>query len=502
MIQGLLLAAIVAADAGAVHRYYDTHDDVRLVPMLQEVIRFPTFAGNVKAHADQKEWLTKTASGLGLDVRDAGPVTEIELPGPKGAPVLGLVIHGDVQPVEEAAWSAPPFAGVVRDGAVWGRGAADDKGPLVQALLAMHALRESGVARTHTVRLLVGSDEESGATDITTYLKAHAPPDYSLVLDALFPVVVGEKAWNALRLTAADAAEPPASGPWRVESLEAGLSPSIVPDRARLVLRWRSGDPDWTALRKRIQARAALPGTTLEAGESGHDLVLTMKGRSAHSGVNIEGGRNALVSLANVVAEDLPPGGAGDLLRFVRKAGVDLRGTGLELPPPDALWRGYDVAPAMVQVLNDSLTLTINIRRPLPWKAADLKRHLEGVVERFNREHGTRLVMDPTFFYDDEPFAVDPQSPLVQRLMAAYRRATGEKDAQATVMGGGSYAKRMPRSIVFGMWFGDKPYPGHDVDEHVPIDDLRRGAHVLIEGLVDLACGEPLKAPLSVLTAP
>src|SRR5262245_19528760 len=116
--------------------------------MLQEVVRFATVADNTKAHADQKDWLQKTAGVLGFVARDAGPVTEIELPGPKDAPVLGLVVHGDVVPVDESAWSVPPFAGVVKEGAVWGRGTADDKGPLVQALLAMQALRESGVPRT------------------------------------------------------------------------------------------------------------------------------------------------------------------------------------------------------------------------------------------------------------------------------------------------------------------------------------------------------------------
>src|SRR5207302_6495219 len=112
----------------------------------------------------------------------------------------GLVVHGDVQPVEADAWTFPPFAGRVENGYVYGRGAADDKGPLVQALLAMKALEQSGLPRTHTIRLLVGSDEESGSTDMTEYLKTHKPPDYSLVLDSEFPVVAGEKAWNSLTL--------------------------------------------------------------------------------------------------------------------------------------------------------------------------------------------------------------------------------------------------------------------------------------------------------------
>src|SRR5438874_5840817 len=198
-MRALCLTAAMACACATVPR--PQPDRSRLQPLLLEAIRFPTVAGNDQARRDQQAWLLRTASSLGLVARDAGPVTEIELPGPPGAPVLGLVVHGDVQPVEEKQWTVPPFAGVARDGIIYGRGAADDKGPLVQALLAMAAIKDT--ARTHTIRLLVGSDEESGSTDMKTYLPAHAAPEYSLGLDSDLPVVVGEKAWDGLTVTAA-----------------------------------------------------------------------------------------------------------------------------------------------------------------------------------------------------------------------------------------------------------------------------------------------------------
>src|SRR3954464_1767141 len=233
----------------------------RLEPLLREAIRFPTVAGNDQARRDQQAWLLRTAASLGLQARDAGPVTEIELPGPTGAPVLGLVVHGDVQPVDEKQWTVPPFAGEARDGFVYGRGAADDKGPLVQALLAMHAIRD--LPRTHAVRLLVGSDEESGSTDVTTYLKTHAPPAYTLVLDSDFPVVVGEKAWDGFGVLPQDL-EGGTGKPWAIAEVRAGLAPSIVPDLARVTLRWKEGSPAWDALEARLRGRTPDAGTRLE----------------------------------------------------------------------------------------------------------------------------------------------------------------------------------------------------------------------------------------------
>jgi succinyl-diaminopimelate desuccinylase len=482
-------------DPRPVHRQFDRQQRRQLVPLLQQLVAFATVAGNERAHAEQKAWLRRTAAALGLPVRDAGPVTEIELPGPDRAPVLGLVVHGDVQPVDAALWKDPPFSGVVRDGAIWGRGTADDKGPLVQALLVMQALRDSALLRTHTIRLLVGSDEESGSTDLGIYLKSHPAPDYSLVLDGTFPVVVGEKAWQALRVSV----DPPKgdSAPWLASDLVAGMSPSIVPDRARLVLRWQTGTPDFAPLLARLRARPLPPGIKLRTAVAGPALTIEVQGKAAHAGMNLAGGRNALVALAHLLASEMPPGGYGDLLRFAAMAGADLHGAALDLPAPDALWGGYDVNVATVarDEKTGRPTLTINIRRPPPWKGPALRRHLAAQVARWTEREQRPLRVDPDFFYADEPLIIDPRSPLVERALAAYQRAAGAT-AKPAVVGGGTYAKRLPRAVAFGMWFPGRPYPGHDVDEHVPVRDLERGAHVLIEALVDIACGPPLVDPI------
>ena len=216
--------------SAAVRAIFQREEARRFVPLLCEVIRFRTVAGETAAHEQQKAWLLRVANELGLVARDAGPVTEIELPGPAGAPVLGLLVHGDVQPVDESKWTIPPFAGVEKDGHVLGRGAADDKGPLVAALLAMKSLKESGARLTHTIRLLVGSDEESENQDFVVYLKSHEPPLISLVLDSAFPVVVGEKAWNAVTVSAEldERAGGPAL-PNRVAELDSEFSPASFP---------------------------------------------------------------------------------------------------------------------------------------------------------------------------------------------------------------------------------------------------------------------------------
>jgi succinyl-diaminopimelate desuccinylase len=478
--------------------YHKKHS-ARLVPMLVEVLRFRTVEGNTAARDQQQAWLKTAGEGLGLTVRSNGLVTEVELPGPPNAPVLGLVVHGDVQPVDETEWAFAPFEGVEKDGVVYGRGAADDKGPLVQAMLAMAALRDSGAARTHTIRLLVGSDEESANHDITSYLKTHTAPELSLVLDSAFPVVVGEKAWSALTVTAADpyTVKDPArdKGGFAMTRLDAGLTASIVPSQAVAELEWRGPERDLNAVLIALKKTVAPADYKLAVEGDARKVTVTAYGRAAHSGVNIEGGRNALVFLAQVLNGKLLPSQAADLLLFAEESGKDIHGAGLGIANKDPLWGRYDVNAATIKPPKDNpnaLTLTINIRAlPGLW-GKPLREHLEKRLAAFNAAHDEQFT--PGGFFEDPPLVFDPNAKLVKRLMAAYSRATGEQTPPA-ISGGGTYAKRLPNSIAFGMWFPDKPYPGHDVDEQITIKDLHRGVNVLLEALADIATSEPIREP-------
>ena len=479
------LATLSCASGQKVKSSYD-----QLAPMLAEVIRFQTVAGNDGARKAQQQWVMRTAAALGLVARDAGPVTEIELPGPPGAPILGLIVHGDVQPVDDKQWTLPPFAGVVQDGAVLGRGAADDKGPLVQALLAMHELKDS--PRSMTVRLMVGSDEESGSSDMKTYLASHEPPAYSLVLDSEFPVVVGEKAWDGLAVLPASDAQAN-DKPWNIGAVDAGLAPSIVPDVAKLTLHWRDGAPKWEPLEQRLQAKPFDEGTTLELHARGSDLDISMHGRAAHAGVSLATGRNALISLAHVLDGELPDCALTDLLRFAGQ--IDQRGASFGLADKvQPSWGSYAVNVATLRPekrFGDKLALVINLRRPPPFTGPEAREWDFAKVKTFS----PRLVPQEVYF-GDEPLVFDPNAKLVKRLMDDYAKAADERPPPA-ISGGGTYAKRVPNSIAFGMWFPGKPYPGHGADEQITVADLRRGFDVLLFTLRDLLGNPPLHEPFS-----
>lgn len=81
-------------------------------------------------------------------------------------PIL-LMAHQDVVPIApgtEKDWQAEPFAGEIKDGFVWGRGAWDDKGNLIAQMEAIEMLAASGFQPRQTIYLVFGHDEEVGGT--------------------------------------------------------------------------------------------------------------------------------------------------------------------------------------------------------------------------------------------------------------------------------------------------------------------------------------------------
>lgn len=78
-----------------------------------------------------------------------------------GGPAV-LMAHYDVVPVDESdAWTHPPFAGVIENGVVYGRGALDDKGPLIVVLEAVENLLAAGFTPARDVYLSFGGNEET-----------------------------------------------------------------------------------------------------------------------------------------------------------------------------------------------------------------------------------------------------------------------------------------------------------------------------------------------------
>ena len=95
--------------------------------------------------------------------------------GAGAAQPLVLLSHIDVVPVEREYWREDPFAGVLKDGVLWGRGALDMKGLAVMQLLAFLLLARHRVPHRRDVVLLAVADEEEGSRYGMSWLAEHHP---------------------------------------------------------------------------------------------------------------------------------------------------------------------------------------------------------------------------------------------------------------------------------------------------------------------------------------
>ncbi|HEU0015562.1 MAG TPA: M20/M25/M40 family metallo-hydrolase [Longimicrobium sp.] len=100
---------------------------------------------------------------------------------------IALVHHIDVVPATAGAWTVPPFSGEVRDGYIWGRGAIDMKGDGIAHLMAMIALKRSGVPLTRDIVYIANADEELGSTGAAAFVDRHA----DLLADVEFLITEG-----------------------------------------------------------------------------------------------------------------------------------------------------------------------------------------------------------------------------------------------------------------------------------------------------------------------
>jgi carboxypeptidase PM20D1 len=203
----------------------------RAAQHLGEAVRIRTVSHQDPARNDWSEWerlrawLAATYPAVHAAARldlVAGHTLVYTWPGtdPQRKPIV-LMAHHDVVPVTpgtEGDWRYAPFDGVVAEGAVWGRGALDDKSSLVALFESLEGLARSGFVPAASVIVVSGHDEEaggSGAAAAAALLESRGA-DAEFVLDeglavvADFPLLarpvalvgIAEKGYGTLAVTA------------------------------------------------------------------------------------------------------------------------------------------------------------------------------------------------------------------------------------------------------------------------------------------------------------
>lgn len=151
-------------------------DELKALLAIPSISALPEHAGDVRRCA---EWCADEMRRIGLqNVRlvetPGNPVVYGDWLGAEGAPTILFYGHYDVQPVDPIGlWESPPFEATVRDGEIYARGAADDKGQVFMHLKAIEAHLRQNQRLPVNIRLILEGEEEVGSANLDEFIKAH-----------------------------------------------------------------------------------------------------------------------------------------------------------------------------------------------------------------------------------------------------------------------------------------------------------------------------------------
>lgn len=385
---------------------------------------------------------------------------------------LAILAHLDVVH-EGTGWTVTqPYEPVEKDGRLYGRGTGDDKGPAVASLYAMKAVRDLGIPLQKNVRLILGTDEERGSSDLKYYFGIEQAPPMSFSPDANFPVINIEK--GGLRSAFTAQWEACDQLP-RVLKLEGGNTANIVPQEAFALL---EGLP-LEQVAKHCEAYQAKTGARFTVAEQDGRVRIDVLGMSAHASMP-EKGNNAIQALLEAVST-LPMAECPAFQHLKAVARMfphgDYLGRALGVDQKDDVSGELTLNLGIFQMDLTSLKGQIDSRTPICANEQNMSR----VVARHMAEYGIKLestVMNP-------PHHTPADSPFVKALLEIYENYTG-RPGECIAIGGGTYVHHIEGGVAFGCAFPETENHFHGPDEFAVVDDLLISAQMFAQAIVEL----------------
>ncbi len=158
----------------ALQRAEDTGDEA--LETLLRLVAQPSISTRNEGIRECAVMLQDVMETAGISTRllptEGQPAIYGEVDGPPGAPTVLFYGHYDVQPPEPTElWRTPPFEPTVRDGRVYGRGVADNKGQHLCHILAVRAWREVADELPVAVKFLIEGEEETGSPHLADLVR-------------------------------------------------------------------------------------------------------------------------------------------------------------------------------------------------------------------------------------------------------------------------------------------------------------------------------------------
>jgi putative dipeptidase SERP1310 len=389
----------------------------------------------------------------------------------QGEELFGILGHVDVVPVVEADWTSHPFKPEIRDGKIFARGSLDDKGPTMAAYYAVKLLDKLGVKWNKRVRVIVGSDEETGFRCVEAYFKHEEQPASGFTPDAMFPLVYAEKARatfdHKLKFVDEDG-----QYNYKLVKFNGGQVLNMVVASAKAELEGEASD-----IKEKFEnflAQEKLEGEV----EVGNTIKLTLKGKAAH-GSTPQYGINGATKLAEFLSTlGLDNNGKNFVDYIVEKLANDPFGEKLEINYSDD---------EMGEATYNYGILEYDLERKIGLVSTDCRHPKKfDLVDRLNGIKVDNIDIEVTS--TKEAHYVPKDDELVTTLMDVYRKHTGDTKNDAFVLGGGTYARCLKKGVAFGLLFPGKEDTMHQANEYLEVEDLLLATAIYAEGIYKLCC--------------
>lgn len=407
------------------------------------------------------EWILHRAEELGLATENVGNYAGHAEYG-EGKEIAAVLTHVDVVPAGDG-WTSGPFAAAERNGKLFGRGVADDKGAAVVALYCLKTLKDEKVQGTRRLRAIFGAGEEIGMHDMEHYFQTQELPAMAFTPDSDYGICNREKGILHLELTTHT------HDGTTLTAFRAGVAINSVPDKAYALLDCTEAE-DHQLLRL-----ADAKEGTFEFHYTIDGMQIVSRGKASHA-MEPQKGQNAAAHLINLLCAGLGHRALGSLCAFLDQyVGLETDGASLGIKQEDAFSGPLTLNLGQVEIGSNYARAAVDIRYPV---TADGDEIVRTIAEYAKREGVCVRVLD-----HNKPLFVKEEEPLIALLKASYRAVTGEEPSLYAT-GGGTYARKLGgHGVAFGPVFEGEDCRLHNADECIDIERFLLHAQICLEAM-------------------
>ena len=378
---------------------------------------------------------------------------------------LGVLCHLDVVP-EGTGWKNPPYTLTLSGGKLYGRGTSDDKGPAIAVLFAMRALKECGYELSKNMRLIVGTDEECGSSDLAYYRAKEALPPYVFTPDATYPVINLEKG----RMAGKFVRQINGGGEKTIVSVKGGVAPNAVPEKVTAVIK------GFTSLEIQAAKKYLPDYVTMDVNYEGDTTSLTVNGKAAHASTPYAG-KNAITALLRVLGALKTTDETASVFASLSKIFVygEFDGSSLGIKAEDAKSGELTFVFSMIDYENGDFSSAFDVRFPICENVASVRGKLEAALATVGLSIGE--------FRGVEPHYVDENSEFIQTLLRVYTEFTGN-EGRCLAIGGGTYVHGIEGGVAFGAEVLGEDNHVHGADEFISLNQFLLNAKIFAEAIL------------------